>query len=102
MMEHNLSLRYKNPAKEWTEALPIGNGRLGAMVFGGVQYEREILASASADVIVMRIATTNPRDISFDARLMRSRLCDHGGKIDGETVFLTVLQAQTIVSPSAA
>lgn len=31
----DLKLRYKQPAKEWVEALPIGNGRLGAMVFGG-------------------------------------------------------------------
>lgn len=27
-------LWYDKPAKEWTEALPVGNGRLGAMVFG--------------------------------------------------------------------
>jgi alpha-L-fucosidase 2 len=33
-------LRYGEPAKRWTEALPIGNGRLGAMVFGGVEQER--------------------------------------------------------------
>ena len=32
-------LWYKQPAKVWTEALPVGNGRLGAMVFGGVQNE---------------------------------------------------------------
>lgn len=32
-------LWYKQPAKVWTEALPLGNGRLGAMVFGGVQDE---------------------------------------------------------------
>jgi len=32
-------LWYKKPSKEWTEALPVGNGRLGAMVFGGVQEE---------------------------------------------------------------
>ena len=32
-------LWYKQPAKEWTEALPVGNGRLGAMVFGGVADE---------------------------------------------------------------
>lgn len=29
-----LRLWYKQPAKEWVEALPVGNGRLGAMVFG--------------------------------------------------------------------
>jgi alpha-L-fucosidase 2 len=35
-----LSLWYNKPAKDWVEALPIGNGRLGAMVFGGVTQER--------------------------------------------------------------
>ncbi len=32
-------LWYREPAKEWEEALPLGNGRLGAMVFGGVEKE---------------------------------------------------------------
>jgi alpha-L-fucosidase 2 len=35
----NLSLWYEKPAANWNEALPIGNGRLGAMVFGGVPVE---------------------------------------------------------------
>ncbi len=35
----NLKLWYKQPAKEWVEALPLGNGRIGAMVFGGVEDE---------------------------------------------------------------
>lgn len=30
-------LRYKTPAKKWTHALPIGSGRLGAMLFGGAK-----------------------------------------------------------------
>jgi alpha-L-fucosidase 2 len=34
-----LSLWHKQPAKQWTEALPVGNGRLGAMLFGGLQNE---------------------------------------------------------------
>jgi len=33
-------LWYEKPAEKWTEALPIGGGRLGAMVFGGVAEER--------------------------------------------------------------
>ena len=33
--QSSLKLWYKQPAPVWTEALPIGNGRLGAMVFGG-------------------------------------------------------------------
>ncbi|HEV3471176.1 MAG TPA: glycoside hydrolase family 95 protein [Pyrinomonadaceae bacterium] len=36
----DLVLWYDGPAREWTEALPVGNGRLGAMVFGGTGEER--------------------------------------------------------------
>lgn len=32
-------LWYAQPAKNWNEALPVGNGRLGAMVFGGFSQE---------------------------------------------------------------
>jgi alpha-L-fucosidase 2 len=35
----DLVLWYKQPAKDWNEALPIGNGRLGAMIFGRVEEE---------------------------------------------------------------
>ncbi|UCG89374.1 MAG: glycoside hydrolase family 95 protein, partial [Gemmatimonadota bacterium] len=35
-----LVLWYRSPATAWVEALPIGNGRLGAMVFGGIGTER--------------------------------------------------------------
>lgn len=34
------TLRYDRPAEQWTEALPVGNGRIGAMVFGGAEHER--------------------------------------------------------------
>ena len=35
----DLVLRYPKPATQWVEALPVGNGRLGAMVFGGAEEE---------------------------------------------------------------
>lgn len=35
-----MKLYYKMPARVWTEALPVGNGRLGAMVHGGIEVER--------------------------------------------------------------
>jgi alpha-L-fucosidase 2 len=38
--QDNLSLWYTKPAEKWTDALPVGNGRLGGMVFGGIQQER--------------------------------------------------------------
>jgi len=37
--DNNLTLWYSQPATEWTNALPIGNGRLGAMIYGAVQTE---------------------------------------------------------------
>lgn len=33
-------LTFDAPAADWNEALPIGNGRLGAMIFGGAGHER--------------------------------------------------------------
>jgi len=38
-----LSLWYRRPATDWLESLPLGNGRLGASVFGGVDEERLVL-----------------------------------------------------------
>lgn len=37
--ESNLKLWYEKPASQWVEALPVGNGRLGAMVFGNPANE---------------------------------------------------------------
>jgi alpha-L-fucosidase 2 len=37
----DLTIWYRQPATKWmTEALPIGNGRVGAMIFGGIGHER--------------------------------------------------------------
>jgi alpha-L-fucosidase 2 len=36
----DLTLWYPKPAAKWVEALPVGNGRLGAMVFGGPAEEQ--------------------------------------------------------------
>jgi alpha-L-fucosidase 2 len=47
-INNDLKLWYQKPALKWEEALPIGNGRLGAMVFGGtdkdhIQFNEETL-----------------------------------------------------------
>ncbi len=36
----SLTLWYDRPSEKWTDALPLGNGRLAAMVFGGVEHEK--------------------------------------------------------------
>jgi alpha-L-fucosidase 2 len=40
MRAQSPTLWYTQPAAQWREALPIGNGRLAAMVFGGIDSER--------------------------------------------------------------
>jgi alpha-L-fucosidase 2 len=40
-------LWYRQPATSWLQAMPVGNGIIGAMVFGGVQQERIALNESS-------------------------------------------------------
>lgn len=42
-IDGNMRLWYRQPAEVWEEALPIGNGRLGAMLFGGAKLDRILL-----------------------------------------------------------
>jgi alpha-L-fucosidase 2 len=43
----DLAIWFNTPAKLFTESLPLGNGRLGAMVFGGTAEERMVLNESS-------------------------------------------------------
>ncbi len=43
----DLVLWYRQPAEKWLEALPLGNGWMGAMVFGGLRQERIALNESS-------------------------------------------------------
>lgn len=56
-------LWYQQPAKIWDEALPVGNGRLGAMVFGDVYNERIQLNEESLWA-GKRFNTNNPEALS--------------------------------------
>ncbi len=46
-LPNNWNLWFDHPAANWNEALPVGNGRLGAMVFGGLETERIQLNESS-------------------------------------------------------
>ncbi len=43
----DMVLWYRQPAEKWLEAMPMGNGLMGAMVFGGTQKERIALNESS-------------------------------------------------------
>ncbi len=61
-------LWYKQPASVWEEALPIGNGRLGGMIFGGTDTERIAL---NEDTLWAGF----PRDtVNYEARRHLSRV----------------------------
>jgi alpha-L-fucosidase 2 len=38
---------FKRPAEQWDHGLPVGNGRLGAMIFGGIEHEHIVLNEES-------------------------------------------------------
>ncbi|MFV0401185.1 MAG: glycosyl hydrolase family 95 catalytic domain-containing protein [Oscillospiraceae bacterium] len=69
-------LWYRTPAETWTEALPVGNGRMGAMVFGGVNRDRlalneeSVWAGKPLDRInpQARIALPEVRELLFQGR----------------------------------
>jgi alpha-L-fucosidase 2 len=52
-------LWYQQPANIWDEALPVGNGRLGAMIFGGV-YKEQIQFNEESLWAGKRFNTNNP------------------------------------------
>jgi len=43
-MSHDLTIWFREPAQQWCDALPVGNGRLGAMLYGGLRSERIYLS----------------------------------------------------------
>jgi alpha-L-fucosidase 2 len=56
----NLRLWYNQPAQKWVEALPVGNGRMGAMVFGKV-YKERIQLNEESLWAGERFNTNNPK-----------------------------------------
>ena len=76
-VEEDLKLWYDEPASIWVEALPVGNGRLGAMVFGGPERERLQLneetvwagqPNTNANPAVEPDAIDNIRQLIFDGK----------------------------------
>ena len=51
------TLRYNREASCFNEALPLGNGRIGAMVYGGVQEETIFSMKIPFGVDIQRIKT---------------------------------------------
>ncbi|MFJ8360998.1 glycosyl hydrolase family 95 catalytic domain-containing protein [Streptomyces sp. NPDC093984] len=82
MHSSDLVLRWPAPAAEWTEAAPVGNGRLGAMVFGGSHRARIQLNDSTvwsgtpggpaAALAAVRAAGAGPRRLEEVRAALRS------------------------------
>ena len=77
-------LWYDKPAPDWNEALPIGNGRLGAMVFGEVeeehlQFNDDTLASSAAGADDLPLDVT--KRFEEVVKLLRSRQFAEAGEV---------------------
>ena len=68
-------LWYKQPAKYWTQALPLGNGRIGAMVYGGITKERICL---NEDTLWSGYPRDTVDDYASEAIKEAGRLCLSG------------------------
>ncbi len=79
-------LWYSKPAERWLEALPVGNGRLGGMVYGDVKKERIVLtestvwsgAPGSSDEIPNALEHLREiRNLNFQGKYLEARtLCE--------------------------
>jgi len=92
----NSKLWYTNPAKEWKEGLPIGNGVLAGMVLGGVEHERialnhELLWRAQNRYIEIEIKGLRLDEIrqlfmdgkDYDAGVLANQMLGGGGGVSG-------------------
>ena len=70
MHQPDVKLWYENPASDWYEALPVGNGRLGAMVFGD-PFEEIIQVNEESLWAGQPINNNNPDALSHLEELRR-------------------------------
>ncbi len=82
----DLRLWYETPAGPWEEALPVGNGRLGAMVFGGtsderIQFNEDSLWTGKPHDRCARLGATNFEEIRHSsAKVETRRPCPSSGR----------------------
>jgi hypothetical protein len=86
----HLHLHYTQPSKLWTEALPVGNGRLGAMVHG--RTTTELLQLNEDSVWYGGPQDRTPRDAYRNLPLLR-RLIREGRHAEAEELVQTAFFA---------
>jgi len=82
-------LWYKSPADDWNEALPIGNGRIGAMVFGDAMTDR---LQINEETLCSGRPNMEPRSHTMDEmlkirELVRKGELDKADELAAKTMF---------------
>ncbi|MBV6648058.1 MAG: glycoside hydrolase family 95 protein, partial [Cyclobacteriaceae bacterium] len=93
-IEKNQTIWYDSPAQEWNEALPIGNGRIGAMIFGDPIHERIQLNDDS--IWPGEMNWDLPSGNSEDLKKIRTLLFQ-GKNTQADKLFVEKFSNQTIV-----
>ena len=75
-MAVDLTLWYHQPASKWVEALPLGNGKIGGMVFGGVEEDSIQLNEGSLWSGGPEKTNVNPQAITFLPQIRKALLED--------------------------
>ena len=87
-------LWYDQPAQYWEEALPVGNGRIGAMIYGGVQRDHIQL---NEETIWSGAPTPKIADPTFREKLHRQNDLLFAGKFhEAEEVALSEAEKRTL------
>lgn len=90
----DLKMWYRQPAELWFEALPVGNGRLGAMVFGGVEQEHLQL---NEDTVWAGHPIDRDRKGARKYIDQARELCFNGKYVDAEKLMHEHVQAERLV-----
>lgn len=97
MNQNNNLLRiwYKKPAKDWqTEALAVGNGYMGALIFGGVKKdkihinEKTVWNGGPSKKIDYKYGNTNPADTKEELDIIRKDLNALRKKLDDKSEYV--------------
>ncbi|MFT7037077.1 MAG: alpha-L-fucosidase 2, partial [Cyclobacteriaceae bacterium] len=89
-----LKLWYSKPAKNWNEALPLGNGKIGVMVFGNTSNE-QIQLNDDSMWPGSEGQWGNPEGNKEDLEVLRQLLFD-GKKVEADAMFVDKFSNKTV------
>jgi alpha-L-fucosidase 2 len=91
---NELKLWYTSPASQWVDALPIGNGRLGAMVFGGGEIDPTDAKNSEAEDGPGPVPTDPAKEtLQLNEDTLWSGLPVDGNKLDAKDYLTAVREA---------